>query len=371
MYEGIKVSAIIVAAGKGRRFGGDVPKQFLRIGKKTILETAFEKLRDNASVDELVVVTQEEYLDKVNTMLDPRGKGFIVVPGGEERQDSVMNGLRASTGGLVLVHDGARPFVGNDVIDRVIEGAFKDGAAVPVVNPKDSIRTKEGNLRRDELFMIQTPQGFRREIIIDAYDKAVKDGFTGTDEGGVAEHAGYEVTMVAGDYANLKITTREDLHGMEVRTGTGFDVHRLVEGRKCILMGVEIPYEKGLLGHSDADVALHALMDAMLGAAGLGDIGRLFPDTDPAYEGISSLKLLEIVRDRIADECFRIGNADVTIICQKPKVSPHIPEMTRTVAEVLGIEANRINIKGTTTEKLGFTGRGEGIASEAVCTLIR
>ena len=371
MYDGKKVTSVIVAAGKGTRFGGDIPKQFLRIRGRTILEMACDRFNESDKVDEIVVVTSAEYMDYVRDLMKPCAKVTSVVPGGSERQDSVYNGIKASEGDVLLIHDGARPYVTEDIIDRVIEASVNDGCAVPVVNPKDSIRTREGNLDRSKLFMIQTPQGFRREIILDAYDKAMRDSFYGTDDGGIAEYAGYHVTMTEGSYDNIKITTKEDLPAMEIRVGQGYDVHKLVEGRKCILMGVEIPYEKGLLGHSDADVALHALMDAMLGAAAMGDIGRLFPDTDPAYEGADSMKLMEDVRDRLYSAGYSVGNVDVTIICQKPKVSPYIGEMTEKLARVLGIEKDKINIKGTTTEKLGFTGRGEGIAAQAVCTLMR
>ena len=371
MYRERKVTFILVAAGKGKRFGGDVPKQFMKLGNVTILEAALRKLAGNEYADEIVVVTSEEYLDTVRDMLKGYDKVSCVIPGGKERQDSVYEGLKASSGGLILIHDAARPFVTDEVINGVLEAAYENGAAVPVVNPKDSIRNAGGNIDRSTLFMIQTPQGFRSEVIRDSYEKAMKDGFMGTDDGGIAEYAGYAVTMTKGDYENIKITTKEDLRKMDIRVGSGFDVHRLTEGRKCILMGVEIPYEKGLLGHSDADVALHALMDAMLGASGLGDIGRLFPDNDPAYEGISSMKLMEEVRDRTYAEGFTVGNVDVTIICQKPKVSPYIAEMTDKLAAVLNIEKEKINIKGTTTEQLGFTGRGEGIAAQAVCTLLR
>ena len=371
MYQDLKVTARIVAAGRGKRFGGDVPKQVLKIKGRTILETAVDRFAGSDQVDEIVVVSAEDYLSYVEELLKDCSKPLKVVPGGKERQDSVSNGLENATGDLVLIHDGARPFVTEEVIFRVVEAAAGSGAAVPVVNPKDSIRTKDGNLNRDELFCIQTPQGFRTELIRDAYRKAMDEGFYGTDEGGIAEYAGYPVAMVEGDYENYKITTREDLREMEVRVGTGFDVHKLVEGRKCILMGVEIPYELGLLGHSDADVALHALMDAMLGAAAMGDIGRLYPDTAPEFEGISSMELLKDVNARIRGEGYTISNLDVTIICQKPKVSPYIEEMTERTAEVLGIHKKQINIQGTTTERLGFTGRGEGIAAQAVCTLIR
>ncbi len=371
MFKTKKVTFILVAAGKGRRFGGDTPKQFLKLGNVTILEAALKRLEEHPCTDDIVVVTSDEYLDYVKELLKDHHKVSRIIPGGKERQDSVYAGIKASGDGLILIHDAARPFVTEEVITGVLEGAFEKGAAVPVVNPKDSIRNASGNLNRSELFMIQTPQGFRSEVIRTAYEKAMKDGFYGTDDGGIAEYAGYPVTMTEGDYENIKITTKEDLPRMEIRTGMGYDVHKLVEGRKCILMGVEIPYEKGLLGHSDADVALHALMDAMLGAAGMGDIGRLFPDNDPAFKDISSMKLMEEVRDRIYEAGYSVVNLDVTIICERPKVSPHIHEMTEKLSQVLGIEKDRINIKGTTTEKLGFTGRGEGIASQAVCTLMR
>lgn len=371
MYKDRKVTVILVAAGKGKRFGGDVPKQFLKIGQKTILETTLQKFESHPFCDEIIVVTSEDYLEYVKELTFADDKVSKVTVGGRERQDSVYAGLKEADPGLILIHDAARPFVNEKVIEGVLEGAYEKGAAVPVVNPKDSIRNASGNLNRNELFMIQTPQGFRSEVILDAYEKAMTDGFYGTDDGGIAEYAGYAVTMTEGDYENIKITTKEDLPPMEIRTGMGYDVHKLVEGRKCILMGVEIPYEKGLLGHSDADVALHALMDAMLGACGMGDIGRLFPDNDPAFKDISSMKLMEEVRDRIYSEGYSVVNLDVTIICERPKVSPYIGEMTKRLSEVLGIEKERINIKGTTTEKLGFTGRGEGIASQAVCTLKR
>ncbi|MBR4410645.1 MAG: 2-C-methyl-D-erythritol 2,4-cyclodiphosphate synthase [Firmicutes bacterium] len=215
---------------------------------------------------------------------------------------------------------------------------------------------------------MQTPQGFASEILRKAYEAAYRDGFLGTDDAGLAERIGQTILLTEGDYANIKITTREDLP-MEIRVGTGYDVHRLTEGRKLILGGVDIPYEKGLDGHSDADVMAHALMDALLGAAGLGDIGRHFPDTDPQYKGISSLKLLEIVNQRIHEAGYELGNADVTIIAQRPKLAGYISQMEENLAAVLGADIRQINVKATTTEKLGFTGRGEGIAAEAACII--
>lgn len=273
-----------------------------------------------------------------------------------------------------MIHDGARPFVTEKVIFNVLRDAAVGGAAVAAVPVKDTIRQQKDRggltLKRSELYSVQTPQGFEVGLIKNAFDKAFEDGFYGTDDAGLVDRLGMDVAVSEGDYTNVKITTKEDMP-MEVRIGTGFDVHRLVEGRKCIICGVEIPFEKGLLGHSDADVALHALMDAMLGAAALGDIGKHFPDTEPKYEGISSIKLLKYVNEFVAEQGYRLGNADVTIMAQKPKMLPHIEQMRKNIAEALGVELSNINVKATTTEKLGFVGREEGIAAEAVCILNR
>ena len=256
----------------------------------------------------------------------------------------------------------------------VIKAAAENGAAAACVAMKDSVRKTFGDksisVDRNDYFAVQTPQGFKKSYLIEAYDKALKEGYRGTDDASLVERAGYEVKVVDGDYQNIKITTREDLP-VESRVGTGFDVHRFETGRNLILGGVKIPYENGLAGHSDADVLLHALMDALLGAAALGDIGVHFPDTDDRYKGISSLILLSKVRELLNENFYSIGNVDITVIAQKPKISPYTEEMKSNISSVLKIEKNRINIKGTTTEKLGFTGRGEGIAAEAVCSIYR
>ena len=427
MYNGKKVTAIIGAAGSGTRMGGALPKQFMKIDGRTILERAAAPFERMAEVDEILVVANQDFVMYCREVLQDFQKVTDVISGGEIRQESIGNGLRhlAAAGGgladrLVLIHDGARPFVTEQVISSVLEAADRYGAAVPVVPCKDTVRQMTESGRREDggrkdcggspeapvprnpwaapasgggwpahgagqdmeapvpsrtldrsmLCQVQTPQGFHGDLLLEAFAAAERDGFTGTDDASLVERLGYPVALAAGSYENKKITTREDLP-MEVRVGTGFDVHRLTEGRKLILGGVEIPYEKGLLGHSDADVMVHALMDAMLGAAGLGDIGRHFPDTDPAYKGISSLKLLELVRGKVADAGYTLGNADVTIIAQKPKLAGHIPAMEENLVRVLQTEAGKINVKATTTEKLGFTGRGEGIAAEAVCTLVR
>ena len=217
---------------------------------------------------------------------------------------------------------------------------------------------------------MQTPQGFRTDVIREAYRRAYAEGFYGTDDASLAERAGYSIAVAEGSYANIKITTKEDLP-VEMRIGSGYDVHRLEEGRKLILCGTEIPFEKGLLGHSDADVALHALMDAMLGAAAAGDIGRHFPDTDDRFKGVSSMELLKQTLMVINKEGYAPGNVDITIIAQRPKLQPYIEQMRENTAAALNIGKESVSVKATTTEKLGFTGRGEGIAAQAVCILTR
>jgi 2-C-methyl-D-erythritol 4-phosphate cytidylyltransferase/2-C-methyl-D-erythritol 2,4-cyclodiphosphate synthase len=302
-----------------------------------------------------------------------------VVVGGSERQDSVYNAIqeinRKRPGvAYVMIHDAARPFVSEEVITGVIKAMIAKDAAVACVAMKDSIRRADDDgsqsVDRKDYFAVQTPQGFKKSVLIEAYDKALREGYYGTDDASLVERAGYKIELVEGDYQNIKITTKEDLP-MENRVGTGFDVHRFDPERDLILGGVKIPHDKGLAGHSDADVLVHALMDALLGAAALGDIGRHFPDTDDTYKGISSMLLLKRVGELLNENFYNIGNVDVTVIAQKPKIAPYIEEMRDNISEVLGLEKTRINIKGTTTEKLGFTGREEGIAAEAVCSIYR
>lgn len=374
-----KTYAIIGAAGSGKRMGSATPKQFLRLGGRTILEHTAEKFLQSPAVVHVIVVTSADYVPYCETLFAEEGKAgrLSVIAGGAERQDSVDCGIRklrelgARDEDIVLIHDGVRPYVSTDLLDRVAAGARQYGAVVPAVQPKDTIRHDvEGTLTRSRLWCVQTPQGFRVSLIARALAEAARDGFYGTDDAGLVERLGEPVRIVPGETANIKITTPEDLP-MENRIGTGFDVHRLTAGRKLILGGVEIPYEKGLLGHSDADVLVHALMDALLGAAAKGDIGKLFPDNDDTFKDISSILLLEKVGQVLAKEGYRLANADVTVICQQPKLAPFIEEMRSNMAKALSVDISQISVKATTTEKLGFTGRGEGIAAEAVCLLNR
>ncbi len=391
MYQNKKVTALIMAAGQGSRMGLELPKQFVRIGPQgeTILETTVKIFDDCPAVDEILITANRDFIVQCRALCERFTKVWGVVPGGKERQDSVREGLQhASDDGLLLVHDAARPYVTEAVILRVLEGAYRSGAAVPVVPVKDTIRQSVAadkgarggaaggellsrTLDRTTLFHVQTPQGFHTDLLKQAYRKAYAEGFYGTDEAGLVERFGARVAMVRGEDANKKITTREDMPAVQkkMRIGQGYDVHRLTAERRLVLCGVEVPHTSGLLGHSDADVALHALMDALLGAAALGDIGRHFPDNDVRYKGISSMLLLESVRELIDAKGFAVGNVDITIIAQKPKLAPYITQMRGNVAQALGVDEAAVNVKATTTERLGFAGREEGIAAEAVCLL--
>lgn len=381
MYNGHKIAVIIAAAGAGRRLGGDIPKQYLKIAGVPVLVKTVKAFCENDHVDDIIIVAGRDYIPLCDSLKEKYGlyKVSGIVEGGSERQDSVYRALqavgsKAPDAEYVLIHDGARPFVSQEIIDRVIEASVCKGAAIACVPVKDSIRQCTGesshNIERKNLYNVQTPQGFSLEQIMKAYEKAYEDDYYGTDDASLMERIGISPELVAGSYDNIKITTKEDMP-MESRIGTGFDVHALVEGRPLIMGGVEIPFEKGLDGHSDADVLVHALMDALLGAAAMGDIGMHFPDTDPRYKGISSIELLKHVTALIYDAGYSIGNADITVMAQRPKIKSYIDDMRRIVAETMNIDIDRVSIKGTTTERLGFVGREEGIAAQAVCLLYR
>ena len=290
------------------------------------------------------------------------------------------------------MHDGARPFATPEIFARVLAAAQKTGAAIATVAVKDTIKTinAEGMVvatpQRSLLQAVQTPQIFKIDLLKNAYAYIQKEKIQVTDDASAVELLGVSVLTAEGSYANIKITTPEDLvwsqallankgegkMGNSIRVGSGFDVHKLVEGRKLILCGVEIPYTKGLLGHSDADVATHALMDALLGAAGLGDIGRHFPDTDPAFKDADSIELLQQVMGLLREQGWSVGNADVTIIAQAPKLAPYREAIHAVLARALSLDTeDALNVKATTTENLGFAGRGEGIAAQAIVTLVK
>ncbi len=392
-----KLDVIIAAAGKARRLGLGRNKAFVPLLGVPIIAHNLRQLNNLPNLGTVCIVVGPDELTEAEAILQKYKAAYFplvrwqLVAGGKERQDSVANALVTISGnmGWVAVHDGARPFATREIFVRVWEAARKTGAAIAAVPCKDTIKqvasteVVEATLDRSGLWAVQTPQIFSLELLRRAYENLRKTGGLVTDDAGAVEQIGGQVSVAMGSYKNIKITTPDDLivgeafvHGegagkMEdnLHVGSGFDVHRLVPGRNLILCGVTIPYEKGLLGHSDADVALHALMDAMLGAAGMGDIGKLFPDTDQAFKDADSMLLLKDVISKMRQAGWQVHNADVTIIAQKPKLAPYREAMEKNLQEVLHLPDDAINVKATTTEQLGFAGRGEGIASQAVVTI--
>lgn len=375
--------AIILGGGSGQRMGAKCNKVLLPIAGKSMIVRSVEAFVP--LVEQVVVVSREEDMPVMASELAQNGLDVPMVSGGATRQESVWRGLQALSGqcGGVLVHDGARCLVTADVIQRCMVSVEKCGTGVAAVPVTDTIKTvSDANIALDtpnraSLRAVQTPQGFKVDLLRRAHEQAQRDGFLGTDDASLVERLGVPVQLTEGSRRNIKLTTPEDLLMAEaffaeqalpaLRVGQGYDVHRLVEGRPLILCGVTVPHTLGLLGHSDADVALHALMDAMLGAMALGDIGKHFPDTDEAYHGISSMLLLRHVVALLKAHHARVTNCDVTIVAQKPKLLPYIPQMRQNVADALELPLARVNIKATTTEKLGFEGEEKGISAQAVC----
>ncbi|MBP2655067.1 MAG: ispDF [Firmicutes bacterium] len=385
------VTAIVAAAGQGKRMERGINKVFIPLLNRPVLANSVNAILGCPEVDSLIVVVapgEETETKKIMTQM-ALTKSYQVVVGGSERQHSIANALAVvpETANLVVVHDGARPLVESSAISEVIAAARIYGAAVIAVPVKDTIKTVNRDefvtttLERSMLWAVQTPQVFNVGLIKEAYAAAARDGFLGTDDAMLVERLGLKVKVVKGRYSNLKITTPEDLVIAEAlmgkgensvsRVGIGYDVHQLVSERKLILGGVEVAFEQGLDGHSDADVLVHAVMDAILGAAALGDIGRHFPDSDISYKGVSSLSLLAVVRDLVAGKGWRTENIDAVIVAEKPKLAPFITMMNKNIAEVLGISDEQVNVKATTTEGLGFAGRKEGIAAHAVACIVR
>ncbi len=380
-----KASALIAAAGAGERLGKGINKAFVEVAGKPILAHTLSVFESCGAVEEIIIITGKSDVEAAGELVGrfSFSKVSCIVAGGAQRQDSVRNGLENAAQKIVAIHDAARPMVSVEIIEKSIEAAGRMGACIAAVPVIDTIKSAEdGNVvatvDRASLYSVQTPQTFRAELIRRAYEQAYKDGYYATDDAALVERLGEKVAVVQGSYENIKVTTPSDLEvaavrlgggegtGNNLRVGTGFDVHAFAEDRRLVLGGVEIDYDKGLAGHSDADVVLHAIADALLGAVALGDIGRHFPDSDPAYKGISSLKLLAEVNEIISRAGWGVVNVDATVICEHPKISPHVTEMCRLIAGALKTTPDRISIKGTTTERLGFTGRSEGIACQAV-----
>ena len=369
--------ALILCGGSGTRMGLKRNKTLLPVGGVPAAVRCVRAFKPFVRGTVLVVRAGDE--PDFRDSFRAAGEELpLLVPGGADRQSSALCGLRALPldAEVALIHDGARPFVTAEIIQNVLRSVEQYGSGVTAVPAKDTIKraAPDGLVLetpdRASLYQVQTPQGFRVKELLQAHGTAQK---TYTDDAALMEAAGFPVRLVMGSYENIKLTSPEDLKmtGMPLlpRVGHGYDAHRLVKDRALILCGVTVPYEKGLLGHSDADVALHALMDALLGAAALGDIGKLFPDSDDKYRGISSLLLMREVKKQLDEKGLRVGNADVTILAQSPKLSPFIPQMRKNVAQALGIPIDQVSVKATTTEKMGFEGRGEGISAHAVALI--
>jgi 2-C-methyl-D-erythritol 4-phosphate cytidylyltransferase/2-C-methyl-D-erythritol 2,4-cyclodiphosphate synthase len=374
----MRIAAILVAAGSGSRFGAELPKQFTVLADKPVIRHAAEALAAHVSL--IQPVGDAELIEAA--LLG--GPAYLpVVPGGATRQDSVRAGLEALAAfepAIVLVHDAARPVIPAGTIPALLAALQDVPGAIPAAPVADTLkRVMRGRITdtvpRADLFRAQTPQAFRFQTLLAVH----RSGLTGaTDDASLLEAAGETVAVVPGSDDNIKLTYPEDLVRLErimavplvPRVGTGFDVHVLEAGRPLFLCGVQVPHEKGLAGHSDADVGIHALCDAIYGALAEGDIGRHFPPTEASWKDADSARFLTHAAERIAARGGRLVNADVTLICEQPKITPHAPAMIARLASLLGVEPGRISVKATTTERLGFTGRGEGIAAQAVVSIL-
>lgn len=378
-----RVAGILAAGGSGLRAG--VAKQWLTLAGETVLRRSARALAGCPLVDEIVAVVPAGDEARGLAELSGLGKPARAVAGGPARADSVRNGLDAAEdAALVLVHDAARPFASPTLAGRVAEAAARDGAALAAVPVTDTVKRAAGEdaplvaetLDRRVLWLAQTPQGFRRDLLLRAYAAAGAEASGATDECALVERLGAPVTLVPGEPGNFKITGPEDVERARisleapVAMGVGYDTHRFGAGRRLVLGGVEFE-GAGLLGHSDADVCAHAIGDAVLGAAGLGDLGRHFPDTDPRWKGVSSLVLLREIARLAGERGWRVGNCDVTLAAKRPKIAPRAEEMRARLAEALGIAPAQVNVKATTGEGMGFVGREEGIAAHAVALLVR
>ena len=374
--------ALVVGAGEGQRFGGELPKQYHLLAGVAVMRRSLKAFMDHPDVSVVQAVIHPNH----HELYDAAAQGLalpVPVDGGATRQGSVLNGLEslnADEPSTVLIHDAARPLVDPGVISRVLAALQTSPGAIPALAVADTLKRSDGQfvettVDRQGLWRAQTPQGFHYQNILAAHRQAGGDELT--DDAAVAERAGLAVAIVEGSEDNVKVTRTGDmvraeriLGAGETRTGLGFDVHRFGPGDHVMLCGVKVPHEFGLEGHSDADVGLHAVTDALLGAIGEGDIGTHFPPSDPQWKGTESDIFLRHAGDMIAGKGGRISNIDVTLICEQPKIGPHRAAMIKRMAEILSITEHRISIKATTTERLGFTGRGEGIAAQAAATVV-
>ncbi|PKR76621.1 bifunctional 2-C-methyl-D-erythritol 4-phosphate cytidylyltransferase/2-C-methyl-D-erythritol 2,4-cyclodiphosphate synthase [Halalkalibacillus sediminis] len=386
---------IILAAGQGKRMKAGKNKQFIELNGRPLITYTIDVFEEDPWCKEIILVAHPDEMKTMEEIAVQNGFNKIskYVEGGKERQDSVKNAVDAIEDPLITyIHDGARPFVSISELHSLYTEVENNDAAFLAVPVTDTIKrvTKDNvrSLNRSELFAAQTPQAFKYSLIKRAHDQASEKGLLQTDDVSLLEALDVQPALVEGSFDNFKITNPEDIQKAEnmlqinklkgqeeendlFRIGQGFDVHQLVEGRPCIIGGIEIPYEKGLLGHSDADVLLHTIADAALGAIGAGDIGKHFPDDDPAFKDADSKKLLEEVWKKVDEAGYKLVNIDCTVMAQAPKMAPYIEEIHKVIAPLLQTDIENVNVKATTTEKLGFTGRKEGIASQAVILLQR
>ncbi len=385
----MRVTAIIAAGGRGARFGADRPKQLLSLAGAPLLQRSLEPFLNSPRIQDIIVALPADLAAAPPRYLTHAS--VRVVEGGARRQDSVANAFAARADGteVIVIHDAARPFVTADLIARTIDAAAESGAAIAALGARDTVKraaadgTIAATLPRGEIYLAQTPQAFRTGVLEDALARST-GASDATDEAMLAEQAGHRVRLVEGDARNIKITTPHDFAMAEsmlngrgagagtaagLRIGNGYDLHTLVEGRPLILGGVTIPFEKGLLGHSDADAVCHAVTDAILGAAGAGDIGSHFPDTDASWKGANSIDLLARAAAIVGAAGYGIVNVDVTVVAQRPKMLPHVEAMRANLARALGVSAGCVSVKGKTNEGVDATGRGEAIAVHAVALL--
>lgn len=378
--------AVIVAAGSGSRLPGPRPKQFRRLGGRTLIERGLDAASRASRISSIVLVLPPSELAAGRTLVEGRyAKLSAVVAGGARRQDSVSAGAAAAGEcDVIVVHDAARPFAPPELFDAVAMEAERCGAAIAAVPVADTVKEVDetGRVRRtldrSGLALAQTPQAFRRQTLMDALDRARAEGIVATDEASLVERFGGEVRVVPSSRLNMKVTDPEDLPVARalaggdpggLRVGAGEDQHPLRSGRPLVLGGVTVPFGRGLRGHSDGDALVHAIVDALCGAAGLPTIGELFPDTDPAWRGASSLEMLRRVASRLAELGWEIVNIDSVVLCDAPRIAPHAAAMKERIASALGSEPSRIGVKGKSAEGLGAEGRGEGISARAVALI--
>jgi 2-C-methyl-D-erythritol 4-phosphate cytidylyltransferase / 2-C-methyl-D-erythritol 2,4-cyclodiphosphate synthase len=380
-----RVVAIVVAGGSGQRMGGEMPKQFLLLGGRSILDRSISAVAACPAVDGIVLALPSSSTPGLKETYRRAGKVIAVVEGGEERHDSVRNALEAvpSDAEIILVHDAVRPFLSADLASRCVELAREHGAVVPVLPIRDTVKEWSPGARslatvgREKLMRVQTPQGFRADVLRGAYRKAAQEGFGGTDDASVVERAGHPVVPFPGSEENIKITVPEEYRmaaGLlreepDFRIGIGGDAHPLAAGRELWLGGVRVDHDRGLVGHSDGDVLLHAVADAVYGALGDRDIGYHFPPGVPETEGISSRKIIAHARSRMIDRGFGLVGLDAVVVCEEPRIGPLAGALRKSIAEMFSLSEDRVSLKGKTTEGMGFEGRREGISAWAVALL--